>query len=70
MFLRYDKVPYTMFCELCDYMNHEFPDVEKNVYIEKYVPEKYVVMIQLLKIRVSEEELAKIAESFRKIEGI
>ena len=70
MLLRYDKVPYTMFCELCDYMNHEFPDVEKNVYTEKYVPEKYVVMIRLLKIIVSEEELAKIAESFRKIEGI
>ena len=65
MLLHYAKVPYKMYCELCGYMNHKFPDGEKNVYIEKHMPEKYVVMIQLLKIRVLEEEIAKIAENFR-----
>lgn len=67
MFLRYDKVPYEMFCEICAYMNQEFPDVEGNPYIEKYVPEKYRMLIRLLKVKVTEDELGQIAERFRKI---
>ncbi len=68
MFLRYDKVPYEMFCEICAYMNQEFPDIEGNPYIEKYVPEKYRILIGLLKTQVSEEELGQIAESFAKVQ--
>ena len=67
MFLRYDKVPYKMFCRIRDYMNYEFPDVERNPYIEKYVPEKYRILIGLLKVQVSEEGLEEIAESFAKV---
>lgn len=66
MFLRYDKIPYSMFYEICSYMNKEFPYAENNSYIEKYVPEKYKILIQLLKVKVSKDELCQIADSFRR----
>lgn len=65
MFLRYDKVPWEMFCRICYYINETFPQIERNPYIGKYVPQKYQVLIPLLKADVSEEELNRIAESFR-----
>lgn len=67
MFLRYDKVPYQLFCEFREFMNRVFPDVEKNPYICKYVPEKYRILIELLKVEISEEELKEISKSFRKL---
>lgn len=65
MFLRYDKVPWEMFGRICYYINETFPQMERNPYIGKYVPQKYQVLIPLLKADVSEEELNRIAESFR-----
>ncbi len=65
MFLRYDKVPWEMFGRICYYINETFPQMERNPYIGKYVPQKYQVLIPLLKANVSEEELNRIAESFR-----
>lgn len=65
MFLRYDRPPYVMYERICDYINTEFPDACDNVYINKYIPEKYRILLPLLNIRVSEAELDKIADSFR-----
>ena len=65
MFLRYDKPPYGMYESICDYINVEFPNACQNVYINKYIPEKYRILLPLLNAKVSEDELNKIADSFK-----
>lgn len=65
MFLRYDSIPYEMYTELCDYINAEFPKACDNIYIGRYIPEKYRILLPLLKHKVSNEDLEKIADSFR-----
>ena len=67
IFLRYDKTPYVLFNNICKYFNETFPEIERNSYIQRYIPEKYKMLLQLLKIEVSEEELDKIANKFRAI---
>ena len=63
--LRYDKPPYGMYESICDYINAEFPNACQNVYINKYIPEKYRILLPLLNAKVSEDELNKIADSFK-----
>lgn len=65
MFLRYDKVPLAMFYKITNYINQTFPEIEMNQYISKYVPEKYKILIPLLKASVSEEEINMIAQCYR-----
>lgn len=67
MFLRYDKVPYQLFCDFRKFMNLTFPDVEKNPYIQKYVPEKFKILMELLRVEISESELEQISKSFQKL---
>lgn len=65
MFLRYDKPPYGMYESICDYINAEFPNACQNVYINKYIPKKYRILLPLLNVQVSEDELDKIADIFK-----
>lgn len=67
MFLRYDKVPYQLFCDFQKFMNIEFRNIDKNPYIEKYISEKYKILIALLQIKIRENELENVAEKFRKL---
>ena len=66
-FLRYEKVPYEAFIQLKQFMNQELPDAVDNKYIKDYIPEKYLLLVELLKYKVSQEKLELIASDFRKI---
>lgn len=65
MFLRYDKVPLEMFYGITNYINQTFPQIEMNQYISSYVPEKYKILIPLLKANASEKEINIIAQCYK-----
>lgn len=60
MFLRYDRIPHEAFLELQEIVKTNNPACIDNPYIDKYMPDKYKVLMDLLVSQVSPPELEKI----------
>lgn len=64
MFLRYDRVPYDAFLELQKIVKNNNPYCTANPYIDKYMPDKYKILMELLVSHVRPEELDEIRKLY------
>lgn len=67
LFLRFDKVPFTKFLEIQNTIKKLIPEYKNNIYVEKYTPPLYQILLELIDKKISEEELELVAQNFRKI---